>query len=221
MEEIVKINYLNWQNAAQTLLDYCRNHGFRRGPCTVKPVQDLIHKFEETSCTCDRTWSGWPANFVETVQEVHQTISTVLPASSYGVSRVLNLPNWTVRKILCSVLNMFPFRFQRVQMLEEGDNQLRLDFANKFLIHYDEDNSWPLSTLLTDEAHFTLTGNVNSKNCVYWTNNNSHECKVPWFGDILIKFPDFSDFPECRHPVWKTLLVTIFKLKTEKNNAFY
>ena len=57
-------------------------------------------------------------------------------------------------------------------MLEVGDNQSRLDFANKFLIRYDEDSSWPLCILWTDEAHFTLTGKVNTKNCVCWADNN-------------------------------------------------
>ena len=51
--EIVKIYYLNGQNAAQTLRVYRRNHGLRQGHCTVKTVRDLIPKFEETGCTCD------------------------------------------------------------------------------------------------------------------------------------------------------------------------
>ena len=111
---------------------------------------------------------------METLAEVHQTISTVRPESVRGVSLVLNLSNLTVRKILPSVLNMFPFRFQCVQMLEAGDNQLWLDFANKFFIRYDEDSSWPLRILWSDKAHFTLTGNVNSKNCVHWADKNPH-----------------------------------------------
>ena len=73
---------------------------------------------------------------METVAKVHQTISTVLPASARGVSLVLHLPNSTFRKI-------------------------PLDFANKFLIDYDEDSSWPLRILWAEEAHFTLTGNRN------------------------------------------------------------
>ena len=55
-----------------------------------------------------------------------------------------------------------------------GDSQLRLDFSNKFLIHYVEDSSWTLRILWTDEAHFTFTGSVNSKKCVHWTNNNPY-----------------------------------------------
>ena len=61
------------QNAAQTLRVCRRNHGLRRGPRTVKAVRDLIHKFEETRCTCDRPQSGRPS--VETLTEVHQTIA--------------------------------------------------------------------------------------------------------------------------------------------------
>ena len=87
---------------------YRNNHGLRRGPCTVEAVRDLIHKFEETGCTCDRPRSERP---METVAEVHQTISTICPASARGFLRTWNLPNSTVRKILRSVLNMFPFRF--------------------------------------------------------------------------------------------------------------
>ena len=137
-----RINYyLNGQNATHTQYVYYRNHGLRQGTCFVKAIWDLIHKFEETGCTSDRPRSGRPSISVKTATEVHQTISTVCPASACGVSCVLHLPNSTVCKILCSVLHMLPFRFQRVQILEAGDQQLRLDFANKFLIRYDEDSS--------------------------------------------------------------------------------
>ena len=60
-------------------------------------------------------------------------------------------------------------------MLEARDNQLWLDFANKFLIRNDEGKSWPLHILWTDEVHFMLTGNVNSKNYVHWADNNPHD----------------------------------------------
>ena len=88
---------------------YHRNCGLRGGPCTVNVVGDLIHKFEETGFTCDRPRSGRLSVPVEIVAEVHQTISTIRPASARGVSRVLHLPNSTFSKILRSLLNMFPF----------------------------------------------------------------------------------------------------------------
>ena len=104
--------------------------------------------------------SGRPSVPMETVAEVPQTISRVCPTSARGFFRIRNLPNSSVCKILRSVLNMFPFRFQRVQMLETGDNQLRLDFANKFLIRCDKDSSRHLSILWANKAHFTLSAYV-------------------------------------------------------------
>ena len=116
-------------------------------PVYCQSSKDLIHRSEETGCTCDRPQSGQPSVPLEIVAEVYHTISNVRPASARGVSRVLNLPNSTVRKILRSVLNMFSFRFQRVQMLEARDNQSPLDLANNFLIRYDEDSSLLLPIL--------------------------------------------------------------------------
>ena len=175
--EILKIYYWYGQNAAQTS-SLPQKPWITARPMHlmyVKAVLHLIYKFKATDCTCDWPWLGRPSAPVETVAEVHQAICTVRSASSHGVLRILYIPNSTVRKILCSAQNMFPFWFQHVQMLEAGDNQLRLDFANKFLIRYDEDSSWPLCILWTDEAHFTVTGNVNSKKCVHWADNNPHD----------------------------------------------
>ncbi|KFM77997.1 hypothetical protein X975_25812, partial [Stegodyphus mimosarum] len=57
-----------------------------------------------------------------------------------------------------------------------------LQRSSSFLIKYDEDSRWPLQILWTDEAHNLLTGkhhnlltgNVKSKNCVPWADENSH-----------------------------------------------
>ena len=121
LREIVKIYYLNGQNVAQTLRVYSRNHGLRRGPCIVKAEHDLIQKFEETGSTFDRPQFGRPSVPVETVTEVHKTISTVRSVSARGVSHFLNLPILTVSRVLRSVPNKFLFRFQRVQILEMGE----------------------------------------------------------------------------------------------------
>lgn len=53
-----------------------------------------------------------------------------------------------------------------------------MDFANGFLILYDDDNDglfvyYELSLLTTDEIYFTLTCNINAKLCLYWEDMNS------------------------------------------------
>ena len=110
---------------------------------------------------------------METVPEVHQTISTVYLASATQCFRCSESTkfNCSQDSALCS--KHVPV--SHVQMLEAGDNQFRLDFANKFLIRNDEDSNCPLRILWTKEGHLTLTGNLNSKSCAHWADNNSHD----------------------------------------------
>ncbi|GBM86759.1 hypothetical protein AVEN_27526-1 [Araneus ventricosus] len=106
---------------------------------------------------------------------------------------------------------MFPYLFQHIQMLQAEEHQLLLDFTNGFLIRYNADNSRPLRIRWADEAHFSLTDNVNSKNCVHWAVSNPndvvtlplHEEKVtvwcgmtnasPHFFQKIIYFPRSVD----------------------------
>ncbi|GFX58616.1 transposable element tc3 transposase [Trichonephila clavipes] len=91
-----------------------------------------VRKFEDTGCTCNKPRSGRPTVSEDVVMEVHHTVTAGHTETARGIARVLDIPNLTVRKLLRSVLHMFPYRFKRVQMLEPGDPQQRLDFANEF-----------------------------------------------------------------------------------------
>ncbi|GFU34088.1 DUF4817 domain-containing protein [Trichonephila clavipes] len=170
--ELIKLYYQNGMNAAEALRVYHRNHRQGRGQGTLQALRDLVRKFEDTGCTCNKPRSGRPTVSEDVVMEVHHTVTAGHTETARGIARVLDIPNSTVRKLLRSVLHMFPFRFKRVQMLGPGDPQQRLDFANEFLLRYDADNDWPLRILWTDEAHFTLNGSINTKNCVHWGETN-------------------------------------------------
>jgi hypothetical protein len=50
----------------------------------------------------------------------------------------------------------------------------QLQFCNEFL-DLVKNNSNILNTLLSDEAHFQVSGYVNKQNCCYWALNNPHE----------------------------------------------
>ena len=103
-----------------------------------------------------------------------------------SVSSNLTVPNTIVLQILRFVLRMFPYRLLCVQLLEAGDSQYRLDFANFFYIRYKEDRRWPLQILWTDAVHFILTGKVNSKNCVHWAEENTQGVAlVPFYNTYV------------------------------------
>ncbi|GFR09940.1 hypothetical protein TNCT_74841 [Trichonephila clavata] len=98
---------------------------------------------------------------------MHHVVTSENMQTERGTAHMLDIPKTTVLKQLRSVIHMFTNQYQRVQMLHMGDHQQRTDFANEYLIRYDGNNDWPLRISWTDEAHFILTGNVNSKNCVH------------------------------------------------------
>ncbi|GFX37216.1 hypothetical protein TNCV_994911 [Trichonephila clavipes] len=119
-------------NAAEALRVYHRNHRQRRGPGTLQALRDLVRKFEDTGCTCNKPRSGRPTVSEDVVMEVHHTVTAGHTETVRGIARVLDIPNSTVRKLLRSVLHMFPYRFKRVQMLEPGDPQQRLTSQMNF-----------------------------------------------------------------------------------------
>lgn len=92
-----------------------------------------------------------------------------------SVDRNLEASKNRVFKILHLVLRMFTYRFQRILMMQPGDEQQLFDFPKYFLIRYDEVRRWSLHILWTDEAHLILTRNVNSKNYVHWAVENSQD----------------------------------------------
>ena len=74
----------------------------------------------------------------------------------------------TMLRVLKQDLGMFPYRIQICHKLTAADMTRRLDMVN-VLIRKVEDCQGFLSDLWTsDEAHFHLDGQVNSKNNIYW-----------------------------------------------------
>lgn len=128
-------------------------------------------KDKETECTCDKTLSGRPFVLFEVVVAAHNTIIAGPLHISRTSDRNLDAQKTTGRNVLRSVLKMFPYRPQRVQMLQPGYAQQHSDFTNVFVIRYEEDWNWPLRVLCTYESHFSLSGN--DKSYVHWADENT------------------------------------------------
>ena len=72
--------------------------------------------------------------------EVHDSVTLGHMQTAKSTAGVLDMPKTTVIKLLCSVFCMFPYQYQRIHMLQLGDPQLCINFANEFLMQYDADN---------------------------------------------------------------------------------
>ena len=118
----------------------------------------LENKFEGTSYTCGKLRSRPPSLSENIVTELHQIVTSGHMQIKRGTAHVLDI------KLLRSVLRTVTYRYQCLQMLQPGDQQLSIDISNKFLLRYDADNDWLLCILQTGERHFNLNGNVITKN---------------------------------------------------------
>ena len=60
----------------------------------------------------------------------------------------------------------------RIHRLLKLDYQKREDFANWVLINYDEDKNFSENIIFSDEACFSMHGDINSQNCRFWSKEN-------------------------------------------------
>ena len=80
------------------------------------------------------------------------------------IARVLYIQKTIFVKVFRSELRILPYWYQHVQMLQPGDQQLRIDFTMEFEIWCDDYINWPLRTLWKSKAHLILNGKASMKN---------------------------------------------------------
>ncbi|GBM67478.1 hypothetical protein AVEN_18366-1 [Araneus ventricosus] len=122
---------------------------------------------------CGRGRKAIASTSVEDVATALQEASSSAlgTCSERGITRTLDMPVSTVRKILRNTLQ-YPFKIRHVQELVPADLPKRESFAQQFLARMEVDNSWPWTVLWTEEAHFHLQGSVNIQNCRIWAREN-------------------------------------------------
>jgi len=64
------------------------------------------------------------------------------------------------------MLKWTPYHFKRLFELKD-DYPRQLAFAEDFLVRVEMNNDWLDTILWSDEAHFTLKGQVNTRNCYF------------------------------------------------------
>ncbi|GBN79212.1 hypothetical protein AVEN_152565-1 [Araneus ventricosus] len=110
--------------------------------------KNLIDKFEESGSfdvKCGRWRKAIASTSVEYVATELQgtSSSALLTCSARGISRTLDMPVCTIRKILRNILQCYPFKITLIQKLVPADLTKREDFALQFLARMEVDNAWP------------------------------------------------------------------------------
>ncbi|GFV43151.1 uncharacterized protein TNCV_1573971 [Trichonephila clavipes] len=175
---LVKLFYESKGNAAAALREFRRLKNLRKGPLLPQALKRMIARFEKTGHLGVQPGRGRKSTRSDVVEDVataivDQSMDNVIGCSSAcAVSRHLGVPYSTVRNVLRKVVHFFPYKIRHNQQLMANDREKRLTFALTFLARVEVDASWPWKILWSDEAHFHLSGTVNTHNCRIWDTEN-------------------------------------------------
>lgn len=134
-----------------------------------------VRKFEENGSVLD-VKHGAPRTVrtPENVETVREAFERSPRRSARQQSRILGISRKSLFRILKEI-RFHPYKLQVVQKINERDKEVRLAFCttmNGLL----QDNPDTLNNLLmSDEAHFYLSGSVNKQNMRYWSPVNPME----------------------------------------------
>ncbi|GFU74435.1 uncharacterized protein TNCV_2792181 [Trichonephila clavipes] len=108
-------------------------------------------------------------------------------SSAREAARRLGLPPSSVRNILRRILPLYPYNLQSCHELLPADTAKREAFAKWVFSKMEQDPTWVFNILWTDEAPFSLHGDVINHNCRIWSTSNPqkplHSPKVTaWCG---------------------------------------
>jgi hypothetical protein len=193
----------------------------------------MIARFEKTGHLGVQPGRGRKSTHSDVVEDVataivEQSMDNIMGCSSArAVSRHLGVPYSTVWNVLRKMVHFFPYKISHNQQLLAIDREKRLTFALTFLARVEVDASWPWQVLWSDEAHFHLSGIVNTHNCRIWDTENPrtfqeiplHSPKVTvWCGftATFILGPFFFEEATCSGP--RTCTVTARRYKNMLEN---
>ena len=155
---------------------YKRDFKVRNAPST-NSISRWTSTFKDCGSVLDRhrrdsdevKHSGRPKiRTEEVIQRVKESVEKSLKRSLNQRSQIIDLKRSTLRRVLLQDLNLFPYRLQVLHNLTELDKKKRLEMAEWFAEKTEKSPNWIRRVWFSDEAHFKLSGCVNSKNAIHW-----------------------------------------------------
>ena len=141
-----------------------------------KSILRWVENFRKDGQTADKKPPG-PKRSIRTpenIARVSQAIKISPTRSARRHAASLNISRESVRRILTTDLNHHPYKLMITQELKETDYRKRLLFAETMLLKLRNGEIRLNDLLMSDEAHFELSGSVNKQNYRYWSQENPH-----------------------------------------------
>jgi hypothetical protein len=128
-------------------------------------IKTWVRNFEATCSTLRKKGGsvktvGTPEN----IAVVTEAIGSSPHRSARRHSVSLGLFEASVRRILHKDLHFYPYKIQVTHVLHEGDNVNRVNFCQTFFQLINQNPELVNNLLMSEEAHFHLSGFVNKQN---------------------------------------------------------
>ncbi|GFX12557.1 uncharacterized protein TNCV_3156781 [Trichonephila clavipes] len=149
---LVKLFYESKGNAAAALREFRQLKNLRKGPLLPQALSRMVARFEKTGHLGVQPGRGRKSTRSDVVEDVATAIHSVECTEKSGA--------------------FFPYKIRHNQQLMANDREKRLTFALAFLARVEVNASWPWKIIWSDEAHFHLSGTVNTHNCHIWDTEN-------------------------------------------------
>ncbi|GFX19573.1 DUF4817 domain-containing protein [Trichonephila clavipes] len=172
---LVKLFYMNEESATIALRKFRvqKNVKSGKGPLTPAGFLKLVKSIEETGKLEDRARAGRPclkearAPCIVVEMEAIASEAASRTSSAREAARRLGLPPSSVRNILRRILQLYiqiaiTYKLQSCHELLPADTAQREAFAKWAFSKMEQDPTWVFNILWTDEAHFSLHGDVNN-----------------------------------------------------------
>ncbi|XP_018358516.1 PREDICTED: uncharacterized protein LOC108758200 [Trachymyrmex cornetzi] len=146
-----------------------------RDPISKSIVERTVARFQRTGSIKDESRSGRPKSATNDDKAI-DVLQTVSDNPSTSVSRAAQengISATSVRRILRRH-HYHPYKMHLVQQLSEDDYDRRVEFCDKMMIKFDDNNQFFNWICFSDEATFELSGSVNRQNMRYWADENPH-----------------------------------------------
>jgi len=171
--KIVELYIKNNYSIVKTQREFRKNFGSRSAPAK-NTIKRIYEKFSNTAYLGNkkRPEKPRPKRSDENIDRVRRSIEENKQTSSRRRASQLNIATTTLRRIIRQDLGLYPYRILSTHRLLLVDFAKRIEYAKMVIEMAAADDSFWHSIIMSDEAHFTLSGSVNSQNYRYYAEEN-------------------------------------------------
>ena len=167
--------YLEAKSLKTVQVRYCRSFNFNNFSHKFQ-ITHWVKTFKDTGTLITSTKKGQKstsgrkltARSPENVDAVRDSVGWRPKKSLRRCSQELGPSRSSVHRILKNDLQLYPYRIQIKQTLTQNDMTKHVEICWWFESKIEENPDFLQNVSFSDEAHFSLSGHVNSKKSVFW-----------------------------------------------------